>query len=301
MYFPARHRFPLVRVENGSSAEIAVVGNEGWWVFRVHGGRNHAQRAVVQSAGQAGACAPLIKNEFHRPAGDASAARYTQALITQMAQTAVCNGIFARQQRAAGCCEPGPTAGQRTGDDPGLIANMLAYAARASPMPAQATEAGPDPLARGRITVLAGRPGGRTCECYRWSRRNTTVLPDQQPSKEVQDVPCRRAGAGRVGVSLRADDGSAHAPTRARAPSVDDSAPARSCIRAHRRTLPRTTLRACSLRACHGRVPLARSRSRPCLPYRRDDFAHRPEPSHRIAARRDRARLLAVCEPFNWC
>jgi hypothetical protein len=94
-YFPIDYIVSLLYVsENGSSAEIAVVGNEGFvGVSLVMGGETTPSRAVVQSGGYAyrmnGA---HMKEEFYRTGRmHFLALRYTQALITQMAQTVVCN------------------------------------------------------------------------------------------------------------------------------------------------------------------------------------------------------------------
>jgi hypothetical protein len=95
VYFPITAIVSLLYVmENGASAEIAVVGNEGIvGVSLFMGGESTPSRAVVQSAGLG--CrlnAAVMKTEFDK-AGAALhlLLRYTQALITQMAQTAVCN------------------------------------------------------------------------------------------------------------------------------------------------------------------------------------------------------------------
>ena len=81
-------------MENGSSAEISVVGNEGvLGIALFMGGETTPSRAIVQSAGQALRLGgQQLKNEFHRN-GELQLLllRYTQALITQMSQTAVCN------------------------------------------------------------------------------------------------------------------------------------------------------------------------------------------------------------------
>ena len=95
VYFPTNCIVSLLYVmTDGSSAEIAVVGNEGLvGVALFMGGETTPSRAVVQSAGVAyrleGAS---MKEEFNR-AGEMQhlLLRYTQALLTQMAQTAVCN------------------------------------------------------------------------------------------------------------------------------------------------------------------------------------------------------------------
>ena len=95
VYFPTTAIVSLLYVmENGASAEIAVVGNEGIvGISLFMGGESTPSRAVVQSAGQGYRLkAQAIKEEFNR-AGPVLhlLLRYTQALITQMAQTAVCN------------------------------------------------------------------------------------------------------------------------------------------------------------------------------------------------------------------
>jgi CRP-like cAMP-binding protein len=95
VYFPTTAIVSLLYVmENGASAEIAVVGNEGLvGVSLFMGGESTSSRAVVQSAGQGLRLqAQLMKDEFNR-AGPVLhlLLRYTQALITQMSQTAVCN------------------------------------------------------------------------------------------------------------------------------------------------------------------------------------------------------------------
>lgn len=95
VYFPTTSIVSLLYVlEDGASAEIAVVGNEGiLGISLFMGGETTPSRAVVQSAGYGYRLkAPLLKIEFNR-AGPMMRLllRYTQALITQMAQTAVCN------------------------------------------------------------------------------------------------------------------------------------------------------------------------------------------------------------------
>jgi hypothetical protein len=92
--FPTTSIVSLLYVmENGSSAEIAVVGNEGIvGISLFMGGESTPSRAVVQSAGDGYRLkAQMIKEEFNRAPVLHLLLRYTQALITQMAQTAVCN------------------------------------------------------------------------------------------------------------------------------------------------------------------------------------------------------------------
>jgi len=95
VYFPTDSIVSLLYVlENGASAEIAVVGNEGLiGVALFMGGETTPSRAIVQSAGYAyRLLSQRLKDQFHRN-GEMQILllRYTQALITQMAQTAVCN------------------------------------------------------------------------------------------------------------------------------------------------------------------------------------------------------------------
>ena len=95
VYFPTDSIVSLLYVmEDGASAEIAVVGNEGIvGISLFMGGETTPSRAVVQSAGHAYRLkAQLLKQEFNRTGPVMHLLlRYTQALITQMAQTAVCN------------------------------------------------------------------------------------------------------------------------------------------------------------------------------------------------------------------
>jgi len=99
-YFPTSAIVSLLYVmADGASAEIAVIGNDGIvGVSLFMGGETTTSRAVVQSAGHAYRLdGRLLKGEFNRAGGRRAIAlqhlllRYTQALLTQMAQTAVCN------------------------------------------------------------------------------------------------------------------------------------------------------------------------------------------------------------------
>jgi len=95
VYFPTTSIVSLLYVmEDGASAEIAVVGNEGIvGISLFMGGESTPSRALVQSAGQGFRLkSDLMLQEFNR-AGPVLhlLLRYTQALITQMSQTAVCN------------------------------------------------------------------------------------------------------------------------------------------------------------------------------------------------------------------
>ena len=173
VYFPTTAIVSLLYVmENGASAEIAVVGNEGLvGVSLFMGGGSTPSRAVVQSAGQGFRLkAHMLKDEFTRAPVLHLLLRYTQALITQMAQTAVCNRHHSVDQQL--CRWLLLSRDRLQGDElvttQELIANMLGV--RREGVTEGALKLQKDGLiryARGRITVL-DRPGleQRTCECY---------------------------------------------------------------------------------------------------------------------------------------
>lgn len=103
VYFPTTSIVSMLYVmEDGSSAEIAVVGNDGLvGIALFMGGETTSSRAVVQSAGFGYRLkAAALKKEFER-GGEVQhlLLRYTQALITQMAQTAVCNRHHSLEQQ----------------------------------------------------------------------------------------------------------------------------------------------------------------------------------------------------------
>lgn len=174
VYFPTTAIISLLFVmENGASAEIAVVGREGVvGVSLFMGGESTPSRAVVQSAGWGYRMrAADIKDEFNRsPAVMHLMLRYTQALITQMAQTAACNRHHTVDQQL---CRwlllsldrlPGPELVMTQE----LIANMLGVRREGVTEAAlRLQKQGLIRYTRGRIQVL-DRPGleHRTCECY---------------------------------------------------------------------------------------------------------------------------------------
>ena len=174
VYFPTTSIVSLLYVlENGASAEIAVVGNEGLLGISLFmGGETTPSRAVVQSAGHGYRLkARLIKEEFSR-AGPVLRLllRYTQALITQMAQTAVCNRHHTVEQQLCRwlllSLDRLPTASVSMTQE--LIANMLGVRREGVTEAAgNLQRAGLIRYSRGRIDVL-DRPGlERTvCECY---------------------------------------------------------------------------------------------------------------------------------------
>ena len=174
VYFPSTAIVSLLYLmENGASAEIAVVGNEGIvGISLFMGGESTSSRAVVQSAGSGFRLkAEMMKSEFDR-AGPVLhlLLRYTQALITQMAQTAVCNRHHSLDQQLCRwlllsldrlqCHELVMTQS--------LIANMLGVRREGVTEAAlKLQKSGLIRYTRGRITIL-DRPGleARTCECY---------------------------------------------------------------------------------------------------------------------------------------
>jgi CRP-like cAMP-binding protein len=174
VYFPVTAIVSLLYVmENGASAEIAVAGNEGIvGISLFMGGESTPSRAVVQSAGTG--CrleAQIMKSEFNR-SGPVQhlLLRYTQALITQMAQTAVCNRHHSLDQQL--CRWLLLSLDRLPGDElvmtQELIANMLGVRREGVTEGAlKLQKAGLIRYARGRISVL-DRAGleDRTCECY---------------------------------------------------------------------------------------------------------------------------------------
>jgi len=186
VYFPTTAIVSLLYVmENGSSAEIAVVGNEGVvGISLFMGGESTPSRGVVQSAGQGyRMTAQAIKEEFKRAPVLHLLLRYTQALITQMAQTAVCNRHHSLDQQLCRwlLLSLDRLQGNELVMTQELIANMLGV--RREGVTEGATKLqnlGLIRYSRGRITVL-DRPGleKRTCECYAVVKREyDRLLPD---------------------------------------------------------------------------------------------------------------------------
>ena len=174
VYFPTNSIVSLLYVlEDGASAEIAVVGFEGLVGISIFmGGGSTPSRAVVQSAGSGYRLrADVIKAEFDH-AGPVMhlLLRYTQALITQMAQTAVCNRHHSLDQQL---CRWLLLSLDRLQSNQlvmtqELIANMLGVRREGVTEAAlKLQRAGLISYVRGHINVL-DRPGleGRTCECY---------------------------------------------------------------------------------------------------------------------------------------
>jgi CRP-like cAMP-binding protein len=173
VYFPTTAIVSLLYVmQDGASAEIAMVGNEGIvGISLFMGGESTPSRAVVQSAGQGYRLkAEAIKDEFNRAPVLHLLLRYTQALITQMAQTAVCNRHHTLSQQLCRwlLLSMDRLQGNELVMTQELIANMLGVRREGVTEGAlKLQRAGIIRYARGRITVL-DRAGleARSCECY---------------------------------------------------------------------------------------------------------------------------------------
>jgi CRP-like cAMP-binding protein len=174
VYFPTTAIVSLLYVmEDGASAEIAVVGNEGMLGISLFmGGETTLSRSVVQSAGEGFRMrAQVLKNEFTRSGPVLHLLlRYTQALITQMAQTAACNRHHSLDQQLCRwlLLSLDRLQGNELVMTQELIANMLGVRREGVTEAAlNLQRAGLIQYQRGRITVL-DRAGleSRTCECY---------------------------------------------------------------------------------------------------------------------------------------
>jgi CRP-like cAMP-binding protein len=174
VYFPTTAIVSLLYVmEDGASAEIAIVGNEGiLGISLFMGGETTPSRAVVQSAGYGYRLrAQLLKDEFGRFGPFLRLLlRYTQALITQMAQTAVCNRHHSVDQQLCRwlLLSLDRLASSELSMTQELIANMLGVRREGVTEAAgKLQDAGLIHYRRGRITVLdRPRLEARSCECY---------------------------------------------------------------------------------------------------------------------------------------
>lgn len=174
VYFPTTAIVSLLYVmEDGASAEIAIVGNEGiLGIALFMGGETTPSRAVVQSAGHSYRLkAQFLKEEFGRFGPFLRLLlRYTQALITQMAQTAVCNRHHSVDQQLCRwlLLSLDRLASSELSMTQELIANMLGV--RREGVTEAAGKLQQDGLIhyrRGKITVLDRlRLEARSCECY---------------------------------------------------------------------------------------------------------------------------------------
>jgi CRP-like cAMP-binding protein len=194
VYFPTDAIISLLYVmEDGASAEISVVGNEGLiGVALFMGGESTPSRAIVQSAGSAyRLLGQRLKDEFNRH-GEMQQLllRYTQALITQMAQTAVCNRHHSIDQQLCRwlLLSLDRLPSNRLSMTQELIANMLGVrregvtGAAGKLQKLEVIE-----YHRGHITVL-DRPKLEklSCECYAVVKKETDRLLHYIPSRPQQ-------------------------------------------------------------------------------------------------------------------
>ena len=175
IYFPTTVIISLLyMMENGSSAEMGVAGKEGLvGIALFMGGDTVPNRGVVQSAGDAVRMKTKVMLDEFRRGGmfQRLLLRYTQALMTQMSQTAVCNRLHTVEQQL---CRWLLLSRDRLNTDvlimtQELIANMLGVRREGVTHAAQRLqEEGLISYSRGRIQIL-DRPGLETtvCECYR--------------------------------------------------------------------------------------------------------------------------------------
>ena len=192
VYFPKESIVSLLYVmESGASAEISVIGNEGIvGVSLFMGGGSTPSRAIVQSAGHAFKLSgKVLMAEFNRHEKfQELMLRYTQALITQMAQTAVCNRHHTIDQQL---CRWLLLSLDRLPDNKlvmtqELIANMLGVRREGVTEAARKLQdQGVIEYHRGHITVLDRPTLERLCcECYGVVKRETErLLPHTVPGR----------------------------------------------------------------------------------------------------------------------
>lgn len=193
VYFPTDAIVSLLYVmESGASAEIAVVGKDGLvGISLFMGGLSTPSRAIVQSAGSALRMpAQLLMDEFNRH-GDLLLLllRYTQSLITQMAQTAVCNRHHSVDQQL---CRWLLLSLDRLSNNhltmtQEFIANMLGVRREGVTQAAlKLQQLGVISYSRGLIKVL-DRPQleALSCECYGVVKKETDVLLHYMPQRQV--------------------------------------------------------------------------------------------------------------------
>jgi CRP-like cAMP-binding protein len=184
VYFPADCIVSLLYVmKDGASAEISVVGNEGLvGVALFMGGETTPSRAIVQSAGSAyRLVAKRLKSEFNRHGQlQLLLLRYTQALITQMAQTAVCNRHHSVDQQLCRwlLLSLDRLATNQLTMTQELISNMLGVRREGvTAAAAKLQKLGVIRYSRGKITVI-DRPKLEQlcCECYAVVKKETDRL-----------------------------------------------------------------------------------------------------------------------------
>ncbi|MDB5973320.1 MAG: transcriptional regulator, Crp/Fnr family [Nevskia sp.] len=192
VYFPTDSIVSLLFVmENGASAEISVVGNEGLvGISLFMGGESTPSRAIVQSAGSAYQLpGQRLKDEFNRH-GEMLLLmlRYTQSLITQMSQTAVCNRHHTVDQQLCRwlLLSLDRLPSNRLTMTQELIANMLGVRREGvTDAAGKLQKQGVIEYRRGHITVLdRTKLEALSCECYAVVKKETDRLLHYVPSRQ---------------------------------------------------------------------------------------------------------------------
>lgn len=195
VYFPTDSIISMqYLMENGASTAISVVGNEGLLGITLYlGGESSPSRSLVQSAGHAYRLPrPRVKEEFDRH-GELLLLmlRYTQALITQVAQTAVCNRHHTIDQQLCRwlLLSMDRLADNRLTMTQEFISNMLGVRRSGVTNAASKLEQlGVISYQRGLIRVLdRPRLESLSCECYRVVKRETDLLLHYLPQRQVID------------------------------------------------------------------------------------------------------------------
>ena len=212
VYFPTNSIISLLYVmKNGSSAEIAVTGNDGVVGMALFmGGNTTPSRAVVQSAGE-GYClkADLVKSEFDRQGPlQFLLLRYTQSLITQMTQTAVCNRYHSLDQQLCRwmLLSLDRLASNELAMTHELIGDMLGVRREGVTQAAgNLQDAGLIQYTRGKITVL-DRPGleSRVCECYAVVKKESDrLLARAKPGEQFRSQESKERRSSKRGFARR--------------------------------------------------------------------------------------------------
>ena len=193
VYFPTDSIVSMqYLMENGASTAISVVGNEGLLGITLYmGGETTPSRSIVQSAGHAFRLPRLrVKDEFNRH-GELLLLmlRYTQALITQIAQTAVCNRHHSIDQQLCRwlLLSMDRLSGNHLTMTQEFISNMLGVRRAGVTTAASKLEhLGVISYQRGMIEVLdRPRLEALSCECYRVVRKETDALLHYLPQRQV--------------------------------------------------------------------------------------------------------------------
>jgi len=216
VYFPTDSIVSLLYVmENGASAEISVVGNEGViGVALFMGGESTPSRAVVQSAGSAYRLpGQKLKDEFNRHGSmRALMLRYTQSLITQMSQTAVCNRHHSIDQQLCRwlLLSLDRLPGNRLTMTQELIANMLGVRREGvTDAAGKLQKLGIIHYSRGTITVIDRDPaGGAELRVLRGGQSGDGPTPARfaGPARENRPGPTQEGPQGSLAAGLAMPD-----------------------------------------------------------------------------------------------